>query len=60
MLIYFSIGNWSPKVNHSTMTKYMQLSFAAWSSYSNLKFVQVNDSSADILISFGAGYHGDA
>ena len=37
----------------------MQLSFAAWSSYSNLKFVQVDDPSADIVVSFGSGYHGD-
>lgn len=37
----------------------MQKAFNTWAPYGKLKFVRVNDPSADIIIAFGTGYHGD-
>jgi len=33
--------------------------FDAWAKYSNLRFKRIFDPSADIIIAFGSGYHGD-
>lgn len=41
------------------MADSLQKAFRIWSAYSNLKFVQVQDTSADILVAFGSGFHGD-
>lgn len=30
-----------------------------WGKYGNLNFYEINDPSADIIIAFGSGYHGD-
>lgn len=42
------------------MAESMQKAFRVWSTYSNLKFSRSNDTSADIIVAFGAGYHGDS
>lgn len=38
----------------------MKRSFQIWSRYSNLKFSQTDNPSADIIVAFGSGYHGDS
>lgn len=37
----------------------MAKAFNIWSQYSNLKFKRVYDPAADIIVAFGAQYHGD-
>lgn len=34
-------------------------SFKIWSKHCSLYFVEIDDPSADIIIAFGSGYHGD-
>lgn len=41
------------------MEKWVEIAFHTWSLYSRLKFKRVYDSSADIIIAFGSGFHGD-
>lgn len=41
------------------MEKWVKMAFNAWALYSRLKFKQVFDPSADIIIAFGSQYHGD-
>lgn len=54
-----SIANWSPKVEEEKMIKWLETAFNVWGIYSNLKFKRLFDPSADIIIAFGSGYHGD-
>ncbi|ETN65062.1 matrix metalloproteinase [Anopheles darlingi] len=37
----------------------MAKAFGEWSKYSKLRFVRVYDPSADIIVGFGSGHHGD-
>lgn len=46
-------------MNEEDMTKWVKMAFNAWALYSRLKFKQVFDPSADIIIAFGSQYHGD-
>lgn len=41
------------------MAKFMAKAFGEWSKYSKLRFVRVYDPSADIIVGFGSGHHGD-
>lgn len=41
------------------MIKWLAIAFNAWEIYSNLKFKRLFDPSADIIVAFGSGYHGD-
>ncbi|EAT45766.1 AAEL002982-PA, partial [Aedes aegypti] len=57
--ITYFIANWSSKVGEDSVAKFMQRAFNEWAKYSNLKFVRVYDPSADIIVGFGSGHHGD-
>ncbi|XP_031623107.1 matrix metalloproteinase-2-like [Contarinia nasturtii] len=57
-LTYY-IQNWSPKVGEDKVAEGMKKAFKLWSKYSNLQFVRVFESNADIIVSFGSRYHGD-
>ncbi|KAF4525933.1 hypothetical protein B566_EDAN013169 [Ephemera danica] len=57
--ITYYIANWSPKVGEQEMAIEMQKAFQTWADYSRLKFVRVNDQSADIIVFFSRGGHGD-
>lgn len=37
----------------------MNKAFAKWAPYGRLKFVRIFKPSADIIVGFGSGYHGD-
>ena len=37
----------------------MRRAFDEWAKYGNLKFIQVFDPAADIIVGFGSGHHGD-
>lgn len=54
-----SIANWSSKVGEESVAKFMAKAFGEWSKYSKLRFVRVYDPSADIIVGFGSGHHGD-
>ncbi|KAL1377254.1 hypothetical protein pipiens_016389 [Culex pipiens pipiens] len=57
--ITYFIANWSSKVGEDSVAKFMQKAFNEWARYSNLRFVRVYDPSADIIVGFGSGHHGD-
>ncbi|XP_058118781.1 matrix metalloproteinase-2-like [Anopheles ziemanni] len=57
--ITYFIANWSSKVGEDSVAKFMAKAFDEWSKYSKLRFVRVYDPSADIIIGFGSGHHGD-
>lgn len=57
--ITYFIANWSSKVGEDSVAKFMQRAFNEWAKYSNLRFVRVYDPSADIIVGFGSGHHGD-
>lgn len=57
-----SIANWSPKIgNEQKIASDIRRAFDVWAHYSNLKFLRVKKhEKADIIISFGAKFHGDS
>lgn len=55
----FSIANWSPKIGETKIASDMKKAFNTWARYGNIKFKRVYDPSADIIVAFGNGYHGD-
>lgn len=58
--LFPSIANWSPKVgNEEKMKSDMRKAFDVWAPYGRLQFKESNSSSADIIIYFGSGHHGD-
>ncbi|XP_052863601.1 matrix metalloproteinase-2-like [Anopheles cruzii] len=57
--ITYFIANWSSKVGEESVARFMAKAFGEWSKYSNLRFVRVYDPSADIIVGFGSGHHGD-
>ncbi|CAD7090991.1 unnamed protein product [Hermetia illucens] len=57
--IKYFIANWSAKVGEQKVADDMAKAFNIWSQYSNLKFKRVYDPAADIIVAFGAQYHGD-
>uniref|UniRef100_A0A182SLS9 Peptidase metallopeptidase domain-containing protein n=1 Tax=Anopheles maculatus TaxID=74869 RepID=A0A182SLS9_9DIPT len=57
--ITYFIANWSSKVGEDAVAKFMAKAFGEWSKYSKLRFVRVYDPSADIIVGFGSGHHGD-
>ncbi|XP_035778118.1 matrix metalloproteinase-24-like [Anopheles albimanus] len=57
--ITYFIANWSSKVGEESVAKFMAKAFGEWSKYSKLRFVRVYDPSADIIVGFGSGHHGD-
>lgn len=57
--LFFSIANWSHKVGQNETYTAIEKAFEAWSLYSRLIFKRIHDNSADIIIAFGSGYHGD-
>lgn len=54
-----SIANWTPQLNPEDVRVNIKRAFESWASYSRLKFTEVFDSSADIIIAFATGRHGD-
>ncbi|KNC27318.1 hypothetical protein FF38_08964 [Lucilia cuprina] len=57
--IKYLIGNWSLKIPREQVERDIARALNVWSQYSNLKFHRVEDTSADIIVGFGAHYHGD-
>ncbi|XP_058812024.1 matrix metalloproteinase-2-like [Topomyia yanbarensis] len=57
--ITYFIANWSSKVGEDSVALFMERAFGEWAKYSNLRFVRVYDPSADIIVGFGSGHHGD-
>ncbi|XP_046622272.1 matrix metalloproteinase-14-like isoform X1 [Neodiprion virginianus] len=57
--ITYYVANWSPKLSEEAVSAEIARAFAAWSGYSRLNFKQINDPSADIIVAFGRGEHGD-
>ncbi|XP_046744993.1 matrix metalloproteinase-2-like isoform X1 [Diprion similis] len=57
--ITYYIANWSPKLGEEAVSNEIARAFAAWSGYSRLNFKRINDPSADIILAFGRGEHGD-
>ncbi|XP_058059920.1 matrix metalloproteinase-2-like [Anopheles bellator] len=57
--ITYFIANWSSKVGEESVARFMAKAFGEWSKYSKLRFVRVYDPSADIIVGFGSGHHGD-
>lgn len=58
-IITFSVANWSPKIGRDEVNKNMQIALDTWGRYGRLKFSRINDPSADIIVAFGRGPHGD-
>lgn len=59
LLILFSIANWSPKIGQDQVATEIDKAFQKWAPYGRLRFVRQYDLSADIIIAFGTGFHGD-
>ncbi|XP_059617063.1 matrix metalloproteinase-14-like isoform X2 [Phlebotomus argentipes] len=57
--ITYFIANWTPKLGETEVSSDMGRAFELWGQYANLKFIQVFDPSADIIVAFGSHYHGD-
>ncbi|XP_048508022.1 72 kDa type IV collagenase-like isoform X1 [Athalia rosae] len=57
--ITYYIANWSAKLGEEAVADEIERAFGAWSGYSRLDFKQINDPSADIIVAFGRGNHGD-
>ncbi|XP_066996162.2 matrix metalloproteinase-25 [Anabrus simplex] len=57
--ITYFLANWSPKIGEEAVFQELQRAFDSWSGYARLTFEHVRDPSADILIAFGRGPHGD-
>lgn len=55
----YSLANWSPKIGEQGMATDMRRAFDEWGKYSTLRFVQVFNPDADIIVGFGIGHHGD-
>lgn len=54
-----SIANWSPRIGEQNVADEMQKAFKKWAPYGRLKFIRIFEPSADIIVGFGSGYHGD-
>lgn len=54
-----SIANWSPKIGEQKVAAELTKAFDKWAPYGRISFVRTYDQSADIIIAFGSGYHGD-
>ncbi|XP_075220209.1 stromelysin-2-like [Lycorma delicatula] len=57
-LTYY-VANWPSGLSERNVRTNMRRAFDSWSSYSQLKFIEVPDMNADIIISFASGSHGD-
>uniref|UniRef100_A0A336MZA8 CSON006848 protein n=1 Tax=Culicoides sonorensis TaxID=179676 RepID=A0A336MZA8_CULSO len=59
--VTYFIANWSPKIGtEEKIASDLRKAFDVWSHYSYLKFTRVyKQEEGDIIISFGARYHGD-
>ncbi|XP_024946353.1 matrix metalloproteinase-17 [Cephus cinctus] len=57
--ITYFIANWTPKLSEEAVSEELARAFHAWSGYARLKFRQVYDPTADIIVAFGRGPHGD-
>jgi hypothetical protein len=57
--IKFSVSNYTPKLSPENIKNEIQRAFRIWSQYSRLNFLEVYNTNADIVISFGEFDHGD-
>ncbi|XP_066475075.1 stromelysin-1-like [Tiliqua scincoides] len=55
----YSIQSYTRDMDRADVDKAIEKAWKVWSEVTPLTFTRVDDDSADILISFGAGYHGD-
>eukprot|EP00095_Tigriopus_kingsejongensis_P008770 maker-scaffold761_size101412-snap-gene-0.18 protein:Tk08770 transcript:maker-scaffold761_size101412-snap-gene-0.18-mRNA-1 annotation:"matrix metalloproteinase-24" len=57
----YYVGQYSDKLtNRSAIDQALATAFRAWSTYSNLRFIQTQtQAKADLVINFGRGSHGD-
>lgn len=56
---FLSIANWSPKIGETTMKVELQRAFEVWAKYGRLRFQEVSDPDADIIVGFSRGPHDD-
>ncbi|XP_066475644.1 stromelysin-1-like [Tiliqua scincoides] len=56
----YSIQNYTPDMHPAYVEEAIEKAWKVWSEVTPLTFTRVYDDSADILISFVAGYHGDS
>lgn len=52
-------NNFTPDLSQSQVKTAVTRAFEVWSEVSSLTFTESSNSDADIIISFGAGVHGD-
>lgn len=57
--IQFSVANWSGKLGQDVVRNHVKKALNQWGKYGRLYFKEIFDPSADIIIAFGTGYHGD-
>ncbi|XP_025409897.1 matrix metalloproteinase-2-like isoform X2 [Sipha flava] len=57
-LTYY-VSNYTPKLSPENIKNEIQRAFRIWSQYSRLNFLEVYNTNADIVISFGEFDHGD-
>ncbi|KAL1490885.1 hypothetical protein ABEB36_011564 [Hypothenemus hampei] len=57
-LTYY-ISNWSLKLGEATVAENIEKALNVWGRYGRLSFSRVDSPKADIIVTFGRGYHGD-
>ncbi|XP_054258762.1 matrix metalloproteinase-17-like [Macrosteles quadrilineatus] len=57
--ITYFVSNWSPKIGRDAVRRELHTAFTAWAKYGRLKFQESSSPDADIVVSFGSGWHGD-
>lgn len=58
--ITYLVANWSPQLRtKENVQRELRRAFDAWSTYSNLQFLEVNHTTADIIIYFASYDHSD-
>ncbi|KAG8184677.1 hypothetical protein JTE90_013070 [Oedothorax gibbosus] len=57
--VSYVLGNWAPEMDPAVIRDKLAKAFDLWSQVTPLKFVPSSSSSADIVVAFGRGPHGD-
>ncbi|KAM5180551.1 collagenase 3-like [Mantella aurantiaca] len=58
-IISYQISNYTPDLTPVEVDKAIQKAFRVWSEVTPLKFIQLQNGTADMMISFGVREHGD-
>ncbi|XP_073730580.1 collagenase 3-like [Misgurnus anguillicaudatus] len=56
----YRIVNYTPDMSVAEVDESIERALQVWAKVTPLKFTRVNNGGADIMISFGSGYHGDS